>query len=306
MELVVVAKPVAQALIVLALVACSKHEAPAPQPAPADCKAATDDIGKFLTTMDHDGSLISLEHVSPPVRRDLTIKGIELRWGPVVEVRTDDIYYQDQKADLGKRLAADHQKIEEDIARGMVPRHDPPDPRALIVVADDKAQWVKVVAALEAAHKAGFDHITFVFGRPPATPPPPRTKVEGEIEKLMASAESGNKATALANYIRPKIAPCPALVEVFGMVGQTEMEDKATYMLRSAGPAIAACNCAVDPAEMRSMFWMFVGNPKPTMLLRVELDPKAPPHSAQGTKTWGEESGWLTPDKKTIWLTAWR
>jgi len=306
-ELVVVTKSFAQTLIVLA--ACGKHEAaaPAPQaPQPTDCKAKTDEVGKFLTAMDHDSSMISLEHVNPPLRKDLTLRADELRWGPVVEVRTDDVYYQGEKGDLGKRLADSQQKIREDIAVGRVPKHDPPDPRALIVIADDKAPWGRVATTLETAQKAGFDHITFVFRRPPTTPPPPRTHVEDEIEKLMAAAESGNKATALANYISPHIAPCPPLVQLFGEVSSTEMDDRAGFMLKGAAPAIAACNCAVDPAEMRSMFWMFLGNPKPTALLRVELDPKAKPHSEQDTKTWGEASAWLTPDTKTVWLTAWR
>src|SRR5512140_2307306 len=98
---------------------------PATAPAPADCKAATDELGKFLTTMDHEGSLLNLDHVSPPIRSDLTIRGGELQQGPVIEVRTTGLFFQGDilgPAALGPKLRDVKAKIQHDIDAGYLPR----------------------------------------------------------------------------------------------------------------------------------------------------------------------------------------
>ena len=273
---------------------------------PTDCQAATDELDKFLTTMDHEGNLLNLDHVSPPMRKDLKVRGGELAQGPVIEVRTDGIFFQGDMltpAALEPKLIEQQKKIQHDIDAGYVPKHLKVDPHYIIVVADAKASWGAVTSALEVAAKTQFDHVTFVFRRPSATPPPPRTHIDDEIEKLLAASET-NQATAIANYISPKVAQCPPLIAVFGEVGTNEIEDKAAYLLAHTAPAIAKCNCALDPAEARSIMWQTAGNPKPIMLLRVELDRKAHKLSAPKAKTWGEASARLTAGMKTVWLTA--
>jgi len=298
----------------VALAGCGNHSAhrydppaptPAATPAPADCKAATDELDKFLTTMDHEGSMVDLSKTSPPMRRDLQTR--ELEYAPVLDVRTSGIFFQGDElapAALAAKLKAMKHKMQEDFELGRYPKRHPPDLRYMIVVADEHATWGSVASAVEVARQSEFDHLAFVFRRPTATQPPPRTHVDDEIEKLMAATEGGNKATALASYISPKVAVCPPLVQVFGEVGAAETGDTAAYLLSKTAPAIAACNCALDPAEARSIMWQTAGNPKPIAVLRVELDKKAPAVSAPADKSWGEASAKLTPDMTKISLTA--
>ena len=304
-------------ILAIVLAACGSPVAqppparrPQPQPEPArpkDCTTAANDAGKFLTTMDHDEQLLSLEDISPALRADLKARGDTLRQAPVVEIRTGGLFYQGQlatPADLAERLDAAHQMIVDDIHAGRVPRSEAPDPAELIVVPDRGARWNAVVDALATAHHAGFDHVTIVFAAPNATPPPPHTRVDDEIQQLMKQTDPGHRATALAGYIRPHVQPCPALLDVFGEVGASEMDDRAGYMLSHVAPALIACHCAVDPAEMTSLFWEFLANPHPLALLAITLDPKQKPITAAADARWDTVNGLLSATSSDLWLAV--
>lgn len=306
--------------LVILVMACGNSTAPRPGAGSApeagkpavpptskvgDCKAAATEVGTFLTTMDHEGSLVSLEDVSPVLRADLKLHEDGLRQAPLVEVRVDGLVYQGQRvsgSELDAKLAAAHARIRKDLVDGRFSRRDPPDPDAMIVVADGHARWMMVVTGLQSAHRAGFAHLALVFGRPSATPPPPHTKVDDEIAKLMKDTPAGNKASAFASYTTPMVAPCPALVRVFGEVSATEGMDKAAYMLSHVGPALIECDCAVDPAEIRSLMWNLAGNRHPIGVIKVALDPKAPPLVATADTLWSEASKQLAVDTTQAWF----
>jgi hypothetical protein len=287
-------------------VACSnsKPDGSAPPPAkpkPSDCEARANAAAKFLTTMDHEPNLIYLKDVQPVVRTDLALRESDIRYAPVIMVEAARISYEDRPL-VATELKAAHDKIISDIEEGKVPKNDPPDPRRLNLVIDQRAPGTLVARAVATAYKAGFDRITVVFGRPPKTPPPPHTKVDDDVAKLMKDIESGNKATALAEYTRPKVAGCPTLIALFGEVGTEEQDDKAGYLLKRVGPALIGCNCAADPAEITSLMWAITGNPHPVGAIDIVLDPKAKQTLALGAATWSDASAQLHPDATTIWV----
>jgi len=306
----------------MSLAACGKSSSPIPSagssteaartPSPtgskvADCKVAATEVGRFLTTMDHEGNVLSLEHVSPAQRTDLTLHEEALRQAPVVEIRADDIFFHDQRmsrSELDPQLVDAHRRIHEDMVAGRFPRVDPPDPDSMIVLIDEHARWTAAVTGLQSAHRAGFDHVTLVFRRPATTAPPPHTKVDDDIAKLMKDTESDNKATAFAGYARSLVASCPALIHVFGEVSANDVADKAGYMLSRIGPALIECDCAADPAEIRSLMWNLAGNPHPVGVIQVVLDPKAKPLVATADTPWSDASKQLSVDATKAWFVV--
>jgi len=288
-------------MLLLMVIGCGK----AP---PADCEAMANEAGVFLTTMDHEPNALYLKDVTPVVRADLPIRESQIKLAPVVIIKPTLISYNDKPvlaSELVEKLKTAHDEVIAAIDAGRVQKYDSPDPQRLDLVIDQRAPWHFVTSAVVAIHTAGFDHVTIVFRRPSATPPPPHTRVDDEIAKLMADTAAGGKATALAAYTRPNIESCPPLVELFGQVSAGEQGDLAGSMLKGVGPALIRCKCAVDPAEMKSLFWGIVGNPHPLGAINIELDPKATQQIALAKDVaWSDANKQLRTDAATLWIAV--
>jgi len=272
-----------------------------------DCTAAANDVATFLTAMDHEPSAVSgYREISLVTRSDLRLDDKAIRLAPEVAVGADQIMYDNAPVDraaLEQKLELAGSEIRAAIAAGRVPRDDPPDPKRLDLLVDQRAAWSSVVTAMEVAHAKGFDHVAVVFGRPPKTPAPPHTRVDDDLDKLKRD-NRGHVGSALAAYLRPKIEPCPGLVTAFAQASSSEHGDNAGFLVSQVGPALIDCKCAVDPAEMKSLFWGFVGNPRPLGAIEIELDPAAAPIAAAASAPWSQASARLSVDAHATWFTV--
>lgn len=275
--------------LALALAAC-KHSPP------ADCGKKAAEVAAFLRTLDQGPVTIAFEGTSPPLRDDLTERGER---APQIEIAAGGMTYQGQligsRDELADRLSAAHDAISEGVRDGRYPGHQDPD--LIAIVADEHVPLAQVAAAVDAAQASGFTSAMFVFRRTP-TKPPPRTAVDEEIDKIVASGDPADKAAALAKLASEKIDACPALKKVFSEVSP-DGDDKAKHIIDGIEPALNACGCAADPYMVRSLIGRVLYVSEPTSVLRVKLDPSAPAiHAA----TWGEASKRLTPATKAVWF----
>lgn len=110
-------------------------------------------------------------------------------------------------------------------------------------------------------------------------------------------------STVLAEYTRSRAQACPALARAPEGSSAGSSDPTAT-LLAAVGPALIDCHCAVDPAEMRSLFWRVAGNPSPMAIVEVSLDTDATAFSfsvAQSTK-WSDVASQFAIDGKTTWF----
>jgi hypothetical protein len=149
-------------------------------------------------------------------------------------------------------------------------------------------------------HGAGFDAPLFVFARPPATPPPPRTWVDDELDRAR-STDGALLAAAAARTGEKVMKSCKPLFEVFGKVAMIE-EDKAGFIVRSVRPALVECGCNVDLAALGTVLWRLLGNEQPTTALGVRLARDATPIALPAKTPWREASRQLTPATTSTWL----
>jgi len=259
---------------VLLVLACASE-------ASADCKTKATEAARFFATMEHEPSMLNVDQVTLVTRSDLVLTDRDINFAPLIRVR-DKLELNGVTVE-GKALAG---KLTDAFAQNAAEsrRFREPGATGVLLLIDASARWERVAEALAAARTAKASEVTFVFARPKTTPPP-RTSVDDDLDKLKAG---GNLATALSGYIRKKIAACPAMIEVMGKVADDNSGDRAGAMLASVGPALIACDCAVDPAEMKSLFWGFLGNPQPLGAIRVTLDPHGTRLDAPKQATWAE------------------
>lgn len=266
-------------LLVTALAAChdSKPASPAPAAPPpkevakGDCKAQVDDVIKFLRAMDHTGSVFILDDIHLAMRPELPY--VMARQAPMVKLLPGKIEYQDKTVtaqELATELAVARKRIDEDMALGRFPKHDPPDPKLIDVLIDADATWGDVVKMTDVLARVGFPHASIAFGKPSPVSPPPRTWVDDKTDELRKSHD-GNAATELANLIKQIIPGCPQMISVFGEVGSSEGGDKVTEIIDGAEKALVACNCNLDLPAFRSVMWAVAGNPHPSTVIAIDL-----------------------------------
>jgi hypothetical protein len=233
---------------------------------PSVCRRQAEELGTFLSTMDHD--------VVVPASHNLQIRAgtIELEDKPVVD------------AELRDRLA-------ERQARSKAPLH---------ILIDETTPWERVVMALTSAHTVGITKPILVFPRPPKGSPPPPSAADAELDAALAANKDG-VATAFASYLEKLAARCPQLIEVFGEVAAHQGRDRATHMLSSMGPAVGECGCKVDIPRLRTTMWRFVGNPNPTTSLELEVVPDGKVIELPATTPWREASRSFSPGTRRIW-----
>lgn len=239
------------------------------------CKAKADDVAKYLTSMDHDAEMLPALPIDLVTRTDLpnppTYQAI------VVVVQPDGIRFKG-KVMTGPQLEA---ALKEHLGSF--------DDRSATLFIDRAARWSSVHAALAALRAARSNQLSFVFLKP-APVPPPHTIVDDEFAK----------APDLAKYIRTKIAACPAMVEL--MRRGWDSGDRAGVVVNGVGPALLACDCAVSPAEMLSLFAQLVGNKHPSGQIVVSFDAKAKRLDAGNDAKWVDVQKQLAATTTAIWI----
>ena len=265
-----------------------------------DCPARAEELGRFLTSMDHDMSLVRLdEGLALVTRRDLA--PLEPVLAPVVEVSPAGIALQGERvadpAELGVRLAEARARAEEHA--DMLPEGERDTLGRLHLALDGRTTWDTAVAVTGAAHGAGYTEVTFVFARPPATPPPPRTAVDDELDRALQK-DPAERATEAARIAERIVKGCAPIERLFGSVAATE-GDKAGALLAGIGPALVECDCAVDLPALRSVMWRIAGNPRPMTGLTLALSPEAAPIALPAATPWQEAGPRLTAAAPT-WL----
>ena len=265
----------------------------------AECRPRAEELGRFLTAMDHDMSpFLPADDLRLVSRSDLP--PVELRLAPVVEVVAGRVRFQGEavadRADLASRLARAYDTSRET----MPPPGGVPAPE-LYVALDPDARWETVVWIAEEASKAGVAAPRFAFARPAKTPPPPRTATDDAFDALM-KADPAERATEAASIVSKMVDRCGALEKAFGSVASVPGEDKAETLLAAVGPALIECDCKADLDGLRTAMWRVAGNPRPMSFLPVRLAPDAAPLAMPAATRWQEASKRLVPGGPPVWL----
>jgi hypothetical protein len=276
----------------------------------AGCRNKTDCVNRanaaaaYFAKMDHDPSL-DIDGVALAVRDDLEASDF-VRFGSSLVVDGSDISFKDgPREKLTLTTLAPQLEIRLQNQLRYARDSNPPN---LNVLLSQTAAWQQVVDVMAVVHAKGFHHVSLVFSRTPAISAPARTKIDDELDRLLVGP-ADSRAVQLAEFIGPKVEACPGIVSAFGDVAAEAGPEKGRNLLSKMGPALIDCDCAVAPEELTSLLWRTIGNPRPVVVLNIELSPnvdgsKAQVVSAAGDAMWRDVNRRFTPDTKVAWLTV--
>jgi hypothetical protein len=261
--------------LVLGLAACGKSE--------AQCRREVADVAEYFATLDTTDPPVFAYGTTLVVRDDLT-----LRTGPnapVVEVRATETRVG------GRTFSSD--ELAEIHSDGSATAKDPD---LLYVAIEPTVPWERVRLLLKDAEQAGYIHPMLVFGRPMTQGPPPPSKVDQQIDAILAKDDAANKATEIAGLAMEVIKGCPALKTLFGQVGSDERGSKAEILVMGTPPALLECECAADPASVRNILARIILGSPLVALLPVTF--AADGVTIAPTTTWADASKTLQPGAK--------
>jgi hypothetical protein len=268
------------------------------------CAEQALELDRFLTGIDHQQSMLGFSSAHLVTRDDLPAS--VQSYGPSVQIEAHRFIIDGRLVsydELGEALVAKHAYVIDELERRGRGRAGS-DPQLLYLVIDEAAPWDAVVAVTETAAHAGFTTPAFVFARTATVKPPPRSAVDDQLDKIQSGDDASSKATELAKLIQDVIKPCPALMEAFGKVAATEVDDKAGYIIQQVQPALVDCECKVDIPSLRSALWRMLANTKPTTEVRLTLDRAASPITLPAKTPWREAAKQLKPGAATGWLVV--
>jgi hypothetical protein len=263
-------------VVVIAAAGCSKGPSP----------ELREEVATFFDTMDHDPSTLPELGVALATRDDLhgelldDVPVVELGPGQLVLHRRFEAKRLDDLGGLARELDA----ITASLATAPLPRRYDRSGIALAIAGD--TPWQRVADALGAIEKAGFVHPSFVFVRTPKTPPPPRSKISDDIDKILVTSNAADKAAKLAQLLKGVIGDCRELAQAFGSVAGVEGGDRTAMLLGELAHVVRTADCKVDLPCLRSLMWAVSGNPHPHALLALVLDANASPLAIDGKVVW--------------------
>jgi hypothetical protein len=219
--------------------------------ASADCKDDTAAFEDYMRGLDRGFELVVMpSHTTLVSRKDLAATPHALQVNLTsagISVGLDAI----ELAKLGKELAVRaRMQAEPDWQKGTpgwVGHY-----QDLELFVDESVPWSEVVTVAGLAAHAGFTHVYFVFARAEQAVPPPHTSIDDIVRD--AKNES-DRMMALVPARKSFQAACPALTRAFGAIPQHTATWYRDTFVPGFGKALAACDCKVDLAELRS--WMF-------------------------------------------------
>jgi hypothetical protein len=173
------------------------------------------------------------------------------------------------------------------------------DQVALLIEGD--VTWEDVVGATNAAMNAGIEKVVFVFAAKPAVEPPPRTKIDDDLDK--AGKEIGARAQRMAEIGKVLIEPCIPLAKAFGKVAFSDA-DRETQLIKAVTPALLECDCKIDMPALRSWLYRVVAS-KPLAVIDVIVSPASPNRIELPPETpWREAHKKLTKDMRSVVLAV--
>jgi hypothetical protein len=149
-----------------------------------------------------------------------------------------------------------------------------------------------------AAH-AGFTHVYFTFARAEQAAPPPHTSIDDVVRN---AKNASDRMMALEPPRRAFEVACPALKKAFGVIPQHTASWYRDTFVPGFGVALAACDCKVDLAELRSWMLYELTPIVQTGSLDVTLAKTAKRIALPGKTTWREASKKLVGG--AVWLVA--
>jgi hypothetical protein len=173
------------------------------------------------------------------------------------------------------------------------------DQVALLIEGD--VPWEDVVGASNAAMSAGAEKVVFVFAAKPAVEPPPRTKIDDDLDR--AEKEPGMRAQRMAEIGKALIDPCVPLAKAFGKVAYSDA-DRETQLIKAVTPALLECDCKIDMGALRSWLYRLVAS-KPLAVIDVIVSPESPNRIELPPETpWREAQKKLTKDLRSVVLAV--
>lgn len=244
-------------------------------------------MATYLGALDTTGSPVFVPGVDMVVRDDLSLH--TSGFAPVVEVRATETVFQHVPID---DVVLRDEHLKEKTAVEMGRRGADPDATRLYVVVDRAATGERVQSVLSSAYRAGFVHPVLVFARTPSQKRPPPSKIDKQLEAILAPHDRTHRATELAKLATDVIATCPDMMKLFGQVASSDQGSKGKLIVQGAPTALLACECAADPASVRNLLAAFIVD-DPIALLPVQLAPDGA--SLDPAKPWSELGTALQP-----------
>lgn len=254
---------------------------------PSACKRKAAAIAEHLRSINHEPAMFFTGNTKLVTRADLP--QVQLPYAAVVQVTAADVSLMGQEVGgpehLYEMLTANRMRNEQ-----MPPgRNRELDLELVHILVDEDVPWEKLVWVADAVHKSGHVRPAFAFDFPaPEVKPPPRSKIDKELDELLNSDDAGNKATRFAEIAQKVIKGCAPLGEAFGGVAAVEGESKADTLINAIEPSLTKCHCSIDVPSFHSLMFRLLYVPDATTSLRVTLDPEGTILAFPGATPWRE------------------
>jgi hypothetical protein len=280
------------AMLVLAAAACGGGKDP------GVCRREAHELGELLATIGQDMPAFYAGDATLVTRAD--IPPVWPGYGPMIVLTADEATYNGEPFD--SREAADRLASEREVAHMRAAGGRPVDDELVVLVIDEAARWADVARIAQTLHERGFRRPALAFARPPSpVTRPPRSKIDDELDAIIASDDASNKATRFAKLVEKVIKGCPPLGKAFGAVAAVDGESKAETIIRAIEPSLVKCNCNVDMPSFSSAMFRLLYVEKPQSFLRITLDPTATPLVLPPETLWRDANAKLTPDAR-VWI----
>ena len=242
------------------------------------CQAHVDEFQSWVTTLIKEGNVeaefsaadLDLVVTEAELKKSVD-QGISLTLSPsivmvegsVISKGIDeklDLFLHNLKADLDKRSMRE---------------------TSLSIFADSKLLWKDLVEAINISIAEGFTEIHFVFLGPApirSLSAPPKSSMHDEILRLVdtmtATSPSGRtsnvqtiKQSNNSSILQRASSSCPQLLALHDKEIPTAPPNQRLELLTSGVvSALLACDCAVDTAILKEIYWHLHSFPTPTRI----------------------------------------
>lgn len=273
-----------------------------------ECRTEATALGDLLVEVAKEpGSMFVIPDDLPLVKRtDLPMR-TDLSTAPTVTLTPSSMKLGDVPERTMEELTLDlrgkYGELQADLESGKLRPDWVKEPRRVYFLIDPATPWERVVAAVDAANKAGLTAPGFVFEAPQPIQPVPRSPMDDKLDAVM-KAEPSERATEVAQLASKVVDRCGPLEEAFGRVAGSEGENKAMIIARSVKPSLIGCECKADIPALRSVLFRIMYVPRPPRVITFDPDGGKQPIELPKPTTWAEASKRFTPTLKNAELIA--